>query len=44
MTVDPQKISTEDAAEPRDFIWPLEPTSPVRPQIYVGLRQRIIRS
>ena len=44
MTVDPPKISTEDAAEPRDFIWPLEPTSPVRPQIYVGLRQRIVRS
>jgi DNA-binding GntR family transcriptional regulator len=44
MTVDPQKISTEGAAGPCDFTWPLEPTGPVRPQIYVGLRQRIIRS
>ena len=44
MTVDPEKISTESAAEPRDFAWPLEPTRPVRPQIYIGLRQRIIRS
>jgi DNA-binding GntR family transcriptional regulator len=38
------RISTNDAAEPQNFVWPLEPTSPVRPQIYVGLRQRIIRS
>jgi DNA-binding GntR family transcriptional regulator len=44
MTVDPEKISTESAAEPRDFAWPLEPTRPVRPQIYIGLRQRIVRS
>jgi len=43
MTVDPEKISMEAAAEARDFTWPLELTSPVRPQIYVGLRQRIIR-
>ena len=44
MTVDPEKISTETAADPRDFAWPLELTSPVRPQIYIGLRHRIIRS
>jgi GntR family transcriptional regulator, rspAB operon transcriptional repressor len=44
MTVDPEKISTEGAADPRDLTWPLELTSPIRPQIYVGLRQRIIRS
>ena len=43
MTADPEKISTEGAAEAHDFIWPLELTSPVRPQIYVGLRQRIVR-
>jgi DNA-binding GntR family transcriptional regulator len=43
MTVDPEKISKEGAADPRDFSWPLEPTSPVRPQIYIGLRERIIR-
>jgi len=40
----PEKVSIDHAAEPRDFVWPLELTSPVRPQIYVGLRQRIIRS
>jgi len=44
MTVDPEKMSMEGLADPRDVTWPLELTSPVRPQIYVGLRQRIIRS
>jgi GntR family transcriptional regulator, rspAB operon transcriptional repressor len=44
VTVDPEKISTDGAAAPRDLTWPLEQTSPVRPQIYAGLRQRIIRS
>ena len=44
MTLDPEKISMESTAGPRDFAWPLELTSPVRPQIYIGLRQRIIRS
>ena len=43
MTVDAEKISAEGAVDPRDFTWPLELTSPVRPQIYVGLRKRIIR-
>jgi GntR family transcriptional regulator, rspAB operon transcriptional repressor len=43
MAVDYEKIPMEGAADPRDFAWPLELTSPVRPQIYVGLRQRIIR-
>ena len=43
MTVDPERISTEGAADPRDFTWPLELTSPVRPQIYIGVRERIIR-
>src|SRR5215469_15357966 len=43
MTVDPKTVSMESAVDPRDFAWPLELTSPVRPQIYTGLRQRIIR-
>jgi len=43
MTVDPEKISMESATDPRDFTWPLELTSPARPQIYVGVRERIIR-
>jgi GntR family transcriptional regulator, rspAB operon transcriptional repressor len=43
MAVDPEKISAEGAAEARDATWPLELTSPVRPQIYLGLRQRIVR-
>jgi DNA-binding GntR family transcriptional regulator len=37
------RMPTDDAAEPRDFSWPLDLTSPVRPQIYAGLQQRIIR-
>src|SRR6516165_2896260 len=44
MAVDLERASMESTETPRDFTWPLEPTSPVRPQIYVGLRQRIIRS
>jgi DNA-binding GntR family transcriptional regulator len=43
MTVDPDRISMEGAADPRDFSWALELTTPVRPQIHAGLRQRIIR-
>jgi DNA-binding GntR family transcriptional regulator len=43
MTVDPDKISMDGAADPRDFTWRLELTTPVRPQIHAGLRQRIIR-
>jgi GntR family transcriptional regulator, rspAB operon transcriptional repressor len=43
MTVDPEKISMEGATDPRDFTWPLVLTSPARPQIYVGVRERIIR-
>jgi DNA-binding GntR family transcriptional regulator len=43
MTVDPGKTAMDGAADPRDFAWPLELTIPVRPQIHLGLRQRIIR-
>jgi GntR family transcriptional regulator, rspAB operon transcriptional repressor len=43
MTVDPGKIAMDGAADPRDFTWPLELTLPVRPQIHLGLRRRIIR-
>ena len=43
MAVDPETIAMDGAADPRDFIWPLEMTVAVRPQIYAGLRQRIIR-
>lgn len=43
MTVDPEQISMDGAADPRDLTWPLELTVPVRPQIHIGLRQRIIR-
>ena len=43
MIVDPDKISIDGAADPRDLVWPLELTLPVRPQIHAGLRQRIIR-
>jgi DNA-binding GntR family transcriptional regulator len=43
MTVDPGKIAMDGAAGPRDFAWPLELTLPIRPQIHLGLRQRIIR-
>ena len=43
IAVDLGKVSMEGAADPRDFTWPLDLTSPVRPQIYAGLRQRIIR-
>jgi GntR family transcriptional regulator, rspAB operon transcriptional repressor len=41
--VDLEKISTVGAADWRDLAWPLDFTNPVRPQIHVGLRQRIIR-
>jgi len=43
VTVDPERISMDSAADPRDLAWPLELTVPVRPQIHIGLRQRIIR-
>src|SRR5215469_671468 len=42
-TVNPERISIDGAADPRDLGWPLELTEPVRPQIHLGLRQRIIR-
>ena len=43
MVLDPGRISVDGAADPRDLVWPLELTIPVRPQIHAGLRQRIIR-
>jgi DNA-binding GntR family transcriptional regulator len=43
VTVDPERISMDSAADSRDLAWPLELTVPVGPQIHIGLRQRIIR-
>jgi len=43
MPTDLESIAMEAAADLRVSTWPLELTSPVRPQIYIGLRQRIIR-
>jgi GntR family transcriptional regulator, rspAB operon transcriptional repressor len=43
MAVDPELISMDGAADPRDLMWPLDLTIAVRPQIHAGLRQRIIR-
>lgn len=44
LAFDIEKVPMEGGADPGDAAWSLDLTSPVRPQIHAGLRQRIIRS